>query len=106
MDENTKIIVKLADNTQFEATPDGCGNLLIDDSIEESVFSADNLSKVVMTEDGHEHTYTEQVLRAYYAFDAGRVLIRISDMTDVERLENTNAMLEECILEMSEIIYA
>ena len=106
MDENTKVNVKLADGTQFEGTPDGAGNLIIDDSIDQSVFTDTALSKVIITENGIDQTYMDQVLRTYYGYDSGRVLIRLSEKTDIEKLEETNSLLEECILEMSEIIYA
>lgn len=106
MAEGTKVTVKLATGTQFEATPDGAGNLIIDNSIEESVFTETALSKVIITEDGRDQTYTDQVLRAYYAYGVGSVLIRLSEKTDIEKLASVNEMLEECILEMSEIIYA
>ena len=106
MADETKVTVKLADGTQFGAMPDGAGNYIIDNSIDVSVFTQAALSKVIITEDGHEQTYLNQVLRTYYAYDIGSILIRLDGMTDYEKLESANSMLEECILEMSEIIYA
>ena len=106
MDENTQYLITLADKTKIEAASDGAGNFIISSEYTKSLFSSENISEVKIEYSGRTDTLKKQVLRTYYDYGIGQVLIRFSDMTDYERLEEVNNMLEECILEMSEIIYA
>lgn len=88
MDEVKKYHITLADGTAFEATPDGAGNYIADVELDEDVFSADNISEVTI-KDGTIviAELSNQILRTYYLTGNGETFIRISDMTDLEKLE-------------------
>lgn len=93
MAENQKVNVTLANGISFEAMPDGVGNLIVD-SLDESALSVSNLSEVTIESDGRTDIYSRQVLRCYQQVNGG-IRIRLSDMTDLERLDaDYNAKLD------------
>lgn len=107
MDENTIYRVTLADGTAFDAVSDGAGNMMADAGLDESVFTSANLSEVTISENGAEpYTLRNQVLRMFAPYGKDKLLIKLGDKTELETLREENAMLTECILEMSELIYA
>ena len=95
MDENKKYNITLADGTSLMATPDGAGNYIVDGEMDESVFSADNLSDVTIKDGGMVvDSLSNQVLRTYYLTN-GCTFIRFSEMTELERIEaDYNAKLD------------
>lgn len=106
MDEITSYRVTLADGTVFEAVSDGAGNMMTDAGLEESVFSSENLSAVTVSENGAApYTLRNQALRMFAPYMGSKLLIKFGDKTEMETLKEENAMLTECILEMSELIY-
>ena len=106
MDEITSYRVTLADGTVFEAVSDGAGNMMTEAELEESVFSSENLSTVTISENGAApYTLSNQALRMFAPYMGSKLLIKLGDKTELETLREENAMLTECILEMSELIY-
>ena len=110
MAEESKVHVMLADGTEFDALPDGAGNLIVSD-IGKSVFTDSNLNEVTIEDGRRKDTFVDQVLRDFTEV-AGGIRIRLSERNDIEKIQKENAqlradndMLIECILEMSEIIY-
>lgn len=113
MDDRTEIVVTLADGTHFTAVPDGVGNLITEDEITSEMFTKQNL-KAVTFKEGEAEPYIMHNLvnRTFLVYGEEGIMIRLDEMTEMEKLrdENTalqeaNDMLTECILEMSEIIY-
>lgn len=95
MDETKKYRITLADGTNFLAAPDGAGNFIADEYIENEYFSTDNISEVIIS-DGNTviGTLINQVLRTYYPVENG-TFFRLSDMTDLEKIEaDYNAKLD------------
>ena len=88
MDERKEYRVTLADGTEYNAVSDGAGNLIITGTVDREDFSPDNLSQVILETDGQsQEIFENQVLRSFYERDDQSHLIRISDMTEIERLE-------------------
>lgn len=117
MDEKKKYVMTLVDGTKFEGTGDGCGNMIIGKTVTEDKFTIENLREVTVVEGNYEYKIVDQILRLYTPYGTDSVMIKIDNMTDVEKieydykakvadLEATNAMLQDCVLEMSEIVYA
>lgn len=106
MDERTIYRVTLADGTAFDAVSDGAGNMMTDAALEESVFSSENLSTITISEnEAAPYTLKNQALRMFAPYMGSKLLIKFGDKTEIETLKEENAMLTECILEMSELIY-
>ena len=82
MDEVTMYHVTLADGTEFDAVPDGAGNMVCEDTLDKDIFDNDNLSEVTI--DGT--VYEDQALRTFYHQEDGSTFIRISDKTEMEKL--------------------
>ena len=103
-------IVTLTDGTIFQAAPDGVGNMVCPDTLNDGIFTDDNLSEVTIEENGITSVYIDQIMRTFYYQDDGSTFIRIGDKTDIEKLkseyESTIQMLTDCLLEMSEAVYA
>ena len=78
--------VTLSDDTTFKAMPDGVGNMICPDTLDKSIFSHTNLSRVTVEENGIESVYTDQTLRTFYHQEDGSTFIRISDKTDMEKI--------------------
>ena len=96
MDENAQYRVTLADGTEFTGSPDGAGNIVSQGLLDPEDFTPDNLSEVqISIDEGEPDTYTNQVLRTFYYQGDGTTFIRLSDMTELERLElDYNAKLD------------
>lgn len=103
----TNYHVTLSDGTAFDAVSDGAGNMMTEAGLEESVFSSENLSTITVSENGAApYTLRNQVLRMFAPYMGSMLLIKFGDKTELETLREENAMLTECVLEMSELIYA
>lgn len=101
--------ITLADGTEFDAHSDGIGNLICADTLDNKIFSDDNLALVTIEENGGISVYTNQLLRTFYYQPDGSTFIRIDEKTEMEKLkteyETAIQMLTDCILEMSETVY-
>lgn len=98
--------VTLSDGTIFEAMSDGAGNMICNKRLEKAIFSPANLSHIIIVENGAESIYENQALRTFYYQADGSTFIRFGDKTEMEKQAETIQMLTDCLLEMSEIIYA
>ena len=102
--------VTLKDGTSFYTTPDGVGNMICSDRLDKDIFSDDNLARLTIEENGAESVYENQILRTFYYQDDGSTFIRIDDKSEMELLkteyETAIQMLTDCLLEMSEAVYA
>ena len=113
MEESKRYTITLADGTEFDAVSDGVGNLITEDEITSEMFSKENLQTVTIREgEAEPYTLHDRVNRTFMPYGEGRIMIRIDEKTNMEKLQEENAalqeandMLIECILEMSEIIY-
>ncbi len=96
MVENEEYRVTLADGTEFDGVPDGAGNIIVSEELDEEVLSPDNISEVQISVNGGEpYTLVNQVLRTFYYQGDGTTFIRLSEMTEIERLEaDYNAKLD------------
>jgi len=114
MDENTRVHITLNDGKEFNAVADGCGNLIVTEGVTEEDLTIENLSSISVSEnDGEAYELEHRILRGFRKRADGKYLVVIGEMTELEllkqqneQLQETNDMLTECILEMSEIIYA
>ena len=59
MDEVTTYHVTLADGTEFDARPDGAGNMICAEHLDKEIFSPENLSSVTI----NDIEYEDQILR-------------------------------------------
>ena len=102
--------VTLADGTSFYATPDGVGNMICPEILDKSIFSNDNISYVTISENGIESIYEDQILRTFYYQEDGTTFIRLDYKNEMEKLrEEYDAavqLLTDCLLEISEMVYA
>lgn len=88
--------IVLSNGTSFVAEDDGVGNLVTSTSISEDELSPDNIAEVTIKEgDATVVTLYNQVLRTYYPTGDGGTFIRLSDMTELEKIEaDYNAKLD------------
>ena len=108
-DFNYKLI--LADGTEIENLGLNGNNYISKTEITESVFE-DNLSTVTIEHPGDEPMIlTDAVLDQLVLYEDGWYFV-LSEKTEAQKLndqlqalKDQNAMLEDCIIEMSEIIY-
>lgn len=96
----------LTNGTIFAAASDGVGNLICPETLDRDIFSNDNLSRITILDNGTESIYTEQVLRTFYYQADGSTFIRLDDKTEMEKQAEIIQMLTDCLLEMSEAVYA
>lgn len=88
MDEKTRFTIILANGTSFTAEDDGVGNFITSSAITEDELSPDNIAEVTIKEgDATVATLYNQVLRTYYRTSDGGTFIRLSDMTELEKIE-------------------
>lgn len=88
--------IVLSNGTSFIAEDDGVGNLITSTSISEDELSPDNIAEVTVKEgDATVAILYNQVLRTYYRTSDGGTFIRLSDMTELEKIEaDYNAKLD------------
>ena len=110
MEENITYYVTLKDDTSFYATSDGVGNLICATILNKDIFSNENLSQVIISENGVQNVYYDQILRTFYHQDNGTTFIRLDEKTELQKLKSetdiSTQMLTDCLLEISEILYA
>lgn len=110
MEENITYYVTLKDGTSFYATSDGVGNLICASILSQDIFSDDNISQVTISANGIQSIYYNQVLRTFYYQDNGTTFIRLDEKTELQKLKSetelSNQMLIDCLLEISETLYA
>ena len=96
MDANEEYRIVLADGTEFDGVPDRAGNIIVPEELDREALSPDNLSEVQISVNGGEpYTLVNKVLRTFYYQGDGTTFIRLSEMTEIERLEaNYNAKLD------------
>lgn len=88
------------------------GNNFISDMVIDDSFFKDNLDRVEIS-DGEKTTAYEDMFLASNRVDGGKSWIVLLEKTDemkrqeqIDALKTQNDMLLECLLEMSEIVYA
>lgn len=88
--------VVLSDGTSFVVQDDGVGNFITSTAISEDELSPDNITEVTIKEgNATVATLYNQVLRTYYPTGDGGTFIRLSDMTELEKIEaDYNAKLD------------
>ena len=96
----------LTDGTEISAASDELGNYIGPETLDEGLFTDENLVSVTIIEDtGTRGVYKDQTLRAFYHTENG-TFFRISEKTEAEKTAETIQMLTDCLLEMSETVYA
>ena len=86
MDEVTTYHVTLADGTEFDARPDGAGNMICAEHLDKEIFSPENLSSVPID----DIEYEDQILRTFY-YQGNGTFIRIAEKTEMEKLKDDMA---------------
>lgn len=88
------------------------GNNFISDMVIDDSFFKDNLDRVEIS-DGEKTTVNEDMFLASNRVDGGKSWIVLLEKSDemkrqeqIKALKTQNDMLLECLLEMSEIVYA
>lgn len=103
--------ITLNDGTKIQNLTLNGNNFISDEIIEDAVFDG-NLDRVEIS-DGEKTTVYEDMFLASNRVDGGKSWIVLLKKTDemkrqeqIEALKTQNDMLLECLLEMSEIVYA
>lgn len=103
--------ITLADGTVLDNLELNGNNYIAEGAIDNAVFK-DNLATVTITDGTTAETYDDLVLRSNRV-ENGRSWLVFGQKTQQEKamerlaeLESQNQMLTECLLEMSETVYA
>ena len=103
--------ITLSDGTVLSGLELNGNNYIADGLIDDSVF-AGKLGKITISDGEHTETYEDMVLLSNRVED-GRSWLVFGQKTQQEKamerlaeLESQNQMLMECLLEMSEMVYA
>lgn len=103
--------ITLADGTVLDNLELNGNNYIAEDAIDNAVFK-DNLATVTITDGTTAETYDDLVLRSNRVENGRSWLVfgqktqHEKDMERIAELESHNQMLTECLLEMSETVYA
>ena len=103
--------ITLSDGTVLGALELNGNNYIADGLIDDTVF-AGKLGKITISDGEHTETYEDMVLLSNRV-ENGRSWLVFGQKTQQEKamerlaeLESQNQMLMECLLEMSEMVYA